>query len=69
MEEGQRPAGSPRAQGDLLQEQEYVQIKLKSNDNSTYFTAGKHYSVVPKDLYSIVLYIGQLKYETEPDYT
>ena len=69
MEEGQRSAGSSRAQGDLLQEQVYVQIELKSNDNSTYFTAGKHYSVVPKDLYSIVLYIGQLKYETEPDYT
>ena len=68
VEEGQRSAGSSRAQGDLLQEQVYVQIELKSNENSTYFTAGKHYSVVPKDLYSIVLYIGQLKYETEPDY-
>ena len=43
-------------------------LNPKEMHNSTYFTAGLHYSVVPKDLYSIVLYIGQLKYETEPDY-
>ena len=45
-------------------------IRLSSKETTTrLISAGKHFSVVPKDLYSIVLYIGQLKYETEPNYT
>ncbi|PAV64495.1 hypothetical protein WR25_15007 [Diploscapter pachys] len=67
-----KPANFASSLSDELQLIYVLDFGIARNPKETttrLISAGRHFSVVPKDLYSIVLYVGQLKYETEPDYT